>query len=239
MSDPVSQLRTALGAATTALRGSGGETDAPPDPKLERPKRSDQGDYATNAAMLLAPVLGAPPREIAGRLGDELAARLGRLAARLRGGRPRLPQPGPVRRLAPRRAAGGARRRRGFRSRRGARAPSGSCSSSSRPTRRPCSSPPAAVTPPTATRWHGSFSTTATRSTASTTSTTPARRSAVSASLFGPARSGRIRPRTAIRASTSTDLASQIEGAADESVDVDVIAGRRGRACCSPTSRRR
>ncbi len=77
MSDPVAELRTALGAATTALRGSSGETDASPSPRLERPKRSDQGDYATNAAMLLAPVLGAPPREIAGRLGDELAARLG------------------------------------------------------------------------------------------------------------------------------------------------------------------
>ncbi len=59
------------------MRGSSGETDASPTPRLERPKRSDQGDYATNAAMLLAPVLGAAPREIAARLGDELAARLG------------------------------------------------------------------------------------------------------------------------------------------------------------------
>jgi arginyl-tRNA synthetase len=77
MSDPVAGLRTALGAATTALRGSSGETDAPSRPRLERPKRSDQGDYATNAAMLLAPVLRAPPREIAARLGDELTAGLG------------------------------------------------------------------------------------------------------------------------------------------------------------------
>ena len=36
-------------------------------PVLERPKRAGQGDYSTNAAMLLAPVLGAPPREIAER----------------------------------------------------------------------------------------------------------------------------------------------------------------------------
>jgi arginyl-tRNA synthetase len=77
MSDPVAELRTALGAATTALRGSSGETDAGPLPKLERPKRADLGDYATNAAMLLAPVLGAPPREIAERLGEELTAALG------------------------------------------------------------------------------------------------------------------------------------------------------------------
>ena len=69
MSDPVAQLRTALGAATAALRGSSGETDARPGPKLERPKRADLGDYATNAAMLLAPVLGTRPREIADRLG--------------------------------------------------------------------------------------------------------------------------------------------------------------------------
>ena len=37
--------------------------------RLERPKREGQGDYSTNAAMLLAPVLAQPPREIAERLG--------------------------------------------------------------------------------------------------------------------------------------------------------------------------
>ncbi len=77
MIDPVSQLRTALGAATTAVGGSGGETNAPVRTKLERPKRADQGDYATNAAMLLAPRLGASPREIAAQLGDELSRALG------------------------------------------------------------------------------------------------------------------------------------------------------------------
>ena len=77
MIDPVSQLRQTLGAATTALRGSGGEIDSHPDAKLERPKRTGQGDYATNAAMLLAPALGVAPREIAGRLGEELARGLG------------------------------------------------------------------------------------------------------------------------------------------------------------------
>src|ERR1035441_8732641 len=34
------------------------------------------GDYSTNAALLLAPTLGAPPREIAERLGSALQARL-------------------------------------------------------------------------------------------------------------------------------------------------------------------
>ena len=77
MSDPVSELRAALGAAAAALRGSGSETDLSSGMRLERPKRAGQGDYATNAAMLLAPALGAPPREIAAQLGDRLGAILG------------------------------------------------------------------------------------------------------------------------------------------------------------------
>jgi arginyl-tRNA synthetase len=44
---------------------------------LERPPRADFGDYSTNAALLLAPGLGAPPREVAERLGKELERRLG------------------------------------------------------------------------------------------------------------------------------------------------------------------
>ena len=64
-SDPVSVLREGVSAAASTLHsGSSGE------PALERPKRSDMGDYSTNAAMLLAPVAGEPPREIAERLGD-------------------------------------------------------------------------------------------------------------------------------------------------------------------------
>src|ERR1700730_1947146 len=39
---------------------------------LEPPPRADFGDYSTNAALLLAPVVGAPPREVAERLGTEL-----------------------------------------------------------------------------------------------------------------------------------------------------------------------
>jgi len=44
---------------------------------LERPPRPDFGDYSTNAALLLAPRLGAPPREVAERLGAGLRAALG------------------------------------------------------------------------------------------------------------------------------------------------------------------
>jgi arginyl-tRNA synthetase len=44
---------------------------------LERPPRADFGDYSTNAALLLAPSVGASPREVAERLGEELQRRLG------------------------------------------------------------------------------------------------------------------------------------------------------------------
>jgi arginyl-tRNA synthetase len=44
---------------------------------LERPRRAEFGDYSTNAALVLAPALGATPREVAGRLGDALQERLG------------------------------------------------------------------------------------------------------------------------------------------------------------------
>jgi arginyl-tRNA synthetase len=71
-------------SAAAALRGSGPEGSGAAGtghgavaPNLERPKRAGQGDYATNAAMLLAPKLGAPPREIAERLGAELSRSLG------------------------------------------------------------------------------------------------------------------------------------------------------------------
>jgi arginyl-tRNA synthetase len=44
---------------------------------LERPPRVDFGDYSTNAALLLAPALGAPPRVVAERLGAEVGELLG------------------------------------------------------------------------------------------------------------------------------------------------------------------
>ncbi|MGH3025308.1 MAG: arginine--tRNA ligase, partial [Gaiellaceae bacterium] len=77
MSDPVAELRSALDAAATALLGSGSETELGSGTRLERPKRAGLGDYATNAAMLLAPKLRAAPREIASQLGDELVTALG------------------------------------------------------------------------------------------------------------------------------------------------------------------
>jgi arginyl-tRNA synthetase len=74
MTDPVSGLRaTVLGAAHSLL----GEHTLSAVPVLERPKRSGQGDYATNAAMLMAPVLGESPRSIAERLGELVGTALG------------------------------------------------------------------------------------------------------------------------------------------------------------------
>ena len=72
---PLQELRAQVSAAAGAVRGAHGELPVPP--RIERPKREGQGDYSTNAAMLLAPVLGAAPRVIAERLADELSGRLG------------------------------------------------------------------------------------------------------------------------------------------------------------------
>jgi arginyl-tRNA synthetase len=57
-----------------SLRGVDGELDSA---TLERPRRAEFGDYSTNAALLLAPILESPPREIAERLGSELRERMG------------------------------------------------------------------------------------------------------------------------------------------------------------------
>jgi len=76
-------LEVAEELAFTAPEADGGEsTDKPRAPvraaiTLERPRRAQFGDYSTNAALLLAPVLGGAPREIAERVGAALQARLG------------------------------------------------------------------------------------------------------------------------------------------------------------------
>jgi arginyl-tRNA synthetase len=69
--DPLGALR---GAVLEAAAELGAE---PPGIVLQRPPRADFGDYSTNAALLLAPLLGAAPRELAQRLGDALQRRLG------------------------------------------------------------------------------------------------------------------------------------------------------------------
>jgi arginyl-tRNA synthetase len=72
---PLQELAVAVATATQTVRGGAG--DDLPHLRLERSKHERQGDYATNAAMLLAPALRVAPREIAERIGVELAALLG------------------------------------------------------------------------------------------------------------------------------------------------------------------
>jgi arginyl-tRNA synthetase len=72
---PLTQLRAAVHAASGAVGGGNGAPRAAPT--LERPKKAGFGDYATNAAMLLAPLAGAPPREVAAKLAEELGVQLG------------------------------------------------------------------------------------------------------------------------------------------------------------------
>ena len=78
---PVDELRAAVEAAAGDLRN--GKPAPTTRASLERPKKAGFGDYSTNAAMLLAPALGAPPREIAERLGEKLSERLGEAVERV------------------------------------------------------------------------------------------------------------------------------------------------------------
>lgn len=73
---PLQQLRAAVEDASAALRGDGAAAGGTA-PTVERPRREGFGDYSTNAAMLLAPRVGRPPREIAEQLGAALQERLG------------------------------------------------------------------------------------------------------------------------------------------------------------------
>jgi arginyl-tRNA synthetase len=74
MTTPLDDLKTAVHDAAAELR-NGGSASAD-RLSLERPKKAGFGDYSTNAAMLLAPVLGEPPRAVAERLGAALKERL-------------------------------------------------------------------------------------------------------------------------------------------------------------------
>jgi arginyl-tRNA synthetase len=73
MADPLETLRVTIRSAADSLRDGSSESIAP---TLERPPKRELGDYSTNAAMLLAPARGEPPREIAERLREDLGAKL-------------------------------------------------------------------------------------------------------------------------------------------------------------------
>ncbi|MQA73233.1 MAG: arginine--tRNA ligase [Solirubrobacterales bacterium] len=76
--DPLAALRASVLAAAEGLDGAGGGRAT-----LERPPKPELGDYSTNAAMLLAPALAAPSREVAERLRDALRGSLGSSAERI------------------------------------------------------------------------------------------------------------------------------------------------------------
>ena len=77
---PVEQLRAQVVDAAASLRGAGA---AGAEPALERPPRPEFGDFSTNVAMLIAPALKAPPREVAERVGGALGAGLGKSLERI------------------------------------------------------------------------------------------------------------------------------------------------------------
>jgi arginyl-tRNA synthetase len=80
MADPLATLRGTIRSAADSLRDGTAESIAP---TLERPPKRELGDYSTNAAMLLAPALGEPPREIAERLREHLGELLGSTVDRI------------------------------------------------------------------------------------------------------------------------------------------------------------
>jgi arginyl-tRNA synthetase len=67
-----STVRTLLQIAVTQAKRDGLLPDAPESIPLERCKRPEHGDFATNVALALAKTAGKPPRALA----DELVARL-------------------------------------------------------------------------------------------------------------------------------------------------------------------
>ena len=82
---PVAALAAHVQRAAQAVREHErpGEGASGVAAEIERPKREGQGDYSTNVAMLLAPALGAAPRVIAERLGEELTGSLGEMIDRV------------------------------------------------------------------------------------------------------------------------------------------------------------
>jgi arginyl-tRNA synthetase len=77
---PLADLRLAVAAAVTTMADGEGPRGTL---TLERPPRADFGDYSTNAALLLAPMMSTPPRAVAERLGEELTRALGGRVARV------------------------------------------------------------------------------------------------------------------------------------------------------------
>jgi arginyl-tRNA synthetase len=71
------RLNQAIAAAAERMLRAAGDEGAPPEFTLEVPKQAEHGDFATNAAMLLAKRLRRPPRELATALAASLADHAG------------------------------------------------------------------------------------------------------------------------------------------------------------------
>jgi arginyl-tRNA synthetase len=75
--DPIAELNAAL------ERGMGGLSERIIDVSFERPKRAEQGDFSTNAALQLAPIVKGAPRTVAEELGASLSESLGAACERV------------------------------------------------------------------------------------------------------------------------------------------------------------
>src|SRR4051794_15313788 len=71
--NPKAALRAQIQSAAGQLTGE--RTSG--EPKLDRPPKAEFGDYSSNVAMLAAPLLGEPPRQVAEKLGELLREQLG------------------------------------------------------------------------------------------------------------------------------------------------------------------
>src|SRR5918998_1809 len=71
--DPKAALRAEILHAARSVAGQ----DITAEPRLDRPPKPEFGDFSSNAAMLIAPIVGDKPRDVAARLGETLTERLG------------------------------------------------------------------------------------------------------------------------------------------------------------------
>ena len=69
------QLVATVEEALRALLREASASEELPEFALEVPRQAEHGDFACNAALILAKRLGRPPREVAARLAERLAAR--------------------------------------------------------------------------------------------------------------------------------------------------------------------
>jgi len=66
-------LQESVAAGEITLTGKDGAPTSLPEPKVERPREREHGDWATNVAMQVAKAAGKPPRDIAALLATRLA----------------------------------------------------------------------------------------------------------------------------------------------------------------------